>query len=170
MELKQCPNCGRDGKIYRRKSCTYLGKFFAVCKNVSCPTCTSYVGTEEGAILAWNGGDICPITATDAEIDNLKKAASRAMRVRIREGLLTGKWVHYFDKGVLDFTVQDKDVPRIKVAYTEKIEDAAYIAAAKPTTILALIRELRACRAKLAEYEQQGSLHNKMAEFDIRTN
>lgn len=150
-ELKPCPHCGRDAKVYIRESNGH--EFFAGCKNLKCPTYTPYVASESEAADMWNKGKLCVATATNADIDNLEEMASRSLRLRVVWGDLTGDWAHCLDRSVLETDFKCK-IPLKRVATAENFEDAAYIAAANPATILALIHELRACRAKLAEYEQ----------------
>ena len=64
----------------------------------------------------------------------------------------------------LQLPATEKTVRR-KYAPGQAGKNARYVAAANPATILALIHELRECRAKLAEYEQQESLSRKNGEI-----
>lgn len=87
---------------------------------------------------------------TDAELDELETLAEEAT---------PGPWQRFTPYGI---GVESGSGPvPFKVAWGAQENDAAFIVAANPATILALIHELRACRAKLAEYERQGGLHIK---------
>lgn len=79
---------------------------------------------------------------TDAELDELEKLAEEAT---------AGPWQRVTPYGI--GVKSDGPIPFV-VAWSKKENDAAFIAAANPATILALIHELRTCRAKLAGYER----------------
>lgn len=63
----------------------------------------------------------------------------------------------------LQLPATEKTVRR-KYAPGQAGKNARYVAAANPQAVLALIHELRECRSKLAEYEQQAALPLKNGE------
>lgn len=151
-DLRPCPRCGGDARVFVRESNGH--EFFAGCKNLKCPTYTPYAASKSEATDMWNNGNFCVATATDAEIDMLEEAASRALRMRVVWGDLTGEWMHCLDRSILETDCKHK-IPLRHVAMAESFEDAAHIAAANPAIILALIRELRVCREKKPTEEEQ---------------
>lgn len=92
-------------------------------------------------------------TLLDSELDVLESLAGRAT---------PGKWLRWMDVTISARRSDWRDEPHIAVV--DHIRDADYIAAACPQVVLSLVHELRACRTKLAEYEQQGGLYIKSDE------
>ena len=68
------------------------------------------------------------------------------------------------EPGELQLPATEKTVRR-KFAPGQAGKNTRYVSAANPQAVLSLIHELRACRAKLAEYEQQESLSRKNGEI-----
>ena len=128
---------------------------------------------------------------TDAELDELEMLAKEATTGpwatygncrEILGGQICSDWYDVY--GLVDDEIwvlmkmnsnmvepEDLQLPatektvRRKYAPGQAGKNARYVAAANPATILALIHELRECRAKLAEYEQQESLSRKNGEI-----
>lgn len=144
-ELKPCPACGGEARIYVRQGGA-SGEFFAGCRNMKCPTYTLYAKSEIEAATMWNDGELCTPTVTDKEIAKLEMMASKTLRLRIWEGLCAGEWCHYLDRTILETGVKHGSLPHHHVALVDSREDAAFIGAASPRIILGLIRELRKAR------------------------
>lgn len=170
ITLKPCPHCGGEARIYVRQGGA-SGEFFAGCRNMKCPTYTLYAKSENEAATMWNDGELCTPTVTDKEIAKLEEMASRALRLRVWEGLCAGEWSHCLDRTILETDVKHGGLPHRHVALVDSCEDAAFIGAASPRIILGLIRDYdlaknccaymssnKVCLANLAIFAKQKAL------------
>ena len=162
IDLRPCPHCGGTDLIIYGKG---REKHYVRCH--SCNMQGPEVYGREKAAEAWNNLPRQVEALPDAKLDELEELAGKATQ---------GGWVYEEAFGGITehwaFVVrQDKEESGSYPAIAEMVgeerteEDAAFIAAANPAVVLALIHTLRDCRSLLREYEQQESLSLKFRSF-----
>ena len=144
--LKPCLRCGGSARVYIVENSNLQKRWFAGCENTQCPTHTEYADTEESALLLWNTGQRHGYSLSESDLDKLERAASEALRYRIRDGFLTGEWEHCLDRSILEPETEDSKMPLHSVALVDSPVDAALIGAVKPRVVVALIQGLKEAR------------------------
>lgn len=157
VALKPCPFCGGRAEMSR-----YSGNPVLWCETDGCFAMMGgeeYYGTEDELVSSWNRRTALASGSGDhAELAKLAEAATPGpwhsaggyLTVRDPDGRSFSSTIYHLDEmGQRRPTQPFQAVPFARAA------DAAFIAAANPATVLALIAEIAALRAERDHFESE---------------